>query len=102
MIFPPFFLLTQTGEPVEIGEHLKLITENEKTQVIFLQDYQNETCNQPRDIAYVNKDESNFYVHLKRLEERAQSTTESRLHYYFMSDIAGTIFPAFTSMERDG
>ena len=85
-----------------MGEHLLSITKNEKTQVTFFQDFQNETCDLPRDIAYVNKDESNFYVHFKTFEQMKQSTAMSRLHYYFISDIPGTIFPAFTSMGRDG
>ena len=53
MIFPPIFPLTQTGELIAIGEYLKLIAECENTQVIYLQDRQNDTCDKPYDIAYV-------------------------------------------------
>ena len=30
-IFPPIFQLTQNGEPIALGEYLKMIAENKKT-----------------------------------------------------------------------
>ena len=41
------FCLTRYGEPIAISEYLLQITENEKTQVTFLQDDQDQTRIQP-------------------------------------------------------
>ena len=65
-----------------MGEYLKLITENKKTQVTFFQDFQNETVYKPTSIAYVNLEKFNFYVHFETFEQMEQSTALSRLHFY--------------------
>ena len=92
--------MTKNGEPIALGEYFKKISESEKTQVVFFQDVQAETRYQPSSPAYVQKDRFNTYIHYKTNEQNlVEGSAKSRLHFYFESDIAGTVSPAFERLK---
>ena len=95
--------MTKSGEAIAFGEHLKQIAENKKTQVVFFQDVQAETRYEPRSSAYVKKDGFNLLVHFKdKKQNLVEGSAASRVHFYFESDITGTVSPAFRKMKRQG
>ena len=50
----------------------------------------------------MDQNDKNFYVHFRNQQEFNKSTAESRVHYYYQSDIPGALEPAFKKMVRDG
>ena len=72
-LYPPFFPLTKTGEPVPVSQLLLRLSDNNKTKTIFLQDDQAQTRKEPTDCQYIDQSAGfNDYVYLKDMQRGGQ------------------------------
>ena len=72
-LYPPFFPLTKTGEPVPISQLLLRLSDNNKTKTIYLQDDQIQMRNEPIDCQYIDQNAGfNDYVYLKDMQRGGQ------------------------------